>query len=193
MNNKVTKIFSLIAIYGVAVIGLMSCSKNDPNSPGVEYMPDMYRSPSLETNLFNVVENEDGTFDTIPSNLLPVEGTISRGNVPYALPNTYEGYKAAADLIMMLEKTDANMAEGKRLYGIYCSPCHGKNGEGDGKVGDKLPGPPPSYKTVLKDLPAGQIFHSVTYGKGLMGSHSSQLSQEERWQVVMYVQKLQGN
>ena len=36
------------------------------------------------------------------------------------------------------------------------------------------------------------MFHSITYGKGTMGSHASQLTQEERWKLVYYVQKLQG-
>jgi hypothetical protein len=44
----------------------------------------------------------------------------------------------------------------------------------------------------LKNLPEGKIFHSITYGKGLMGAHNSLLSQEERWKLVYYVQKLQG-
>jgi hypothetical protein len=41
-------------------------------------------------------------------------------------------------------------------------------------------------------LPAGTIFYSITYGKGMMGSHASQLNKEERWKVVHYVEKLQG-
>jgi hypothetical protein len=44
----------------------------------------------------------------------------------------------------------------------------------------------------LKNLPEGKIFHTLTYGKGTMGSHASQLTQEERWKLVFYVQKLQG-
>ena len=37
------------------------------------------------------------------------------------------------------------------------------------------------------------MFHTITYGKNLMGSHASQLNNEERWKVIRYVQTLQGN
>jgi mono/diheme cytochrome c family protein len=193
MNKQIKRIFVLVTVVGCVTIGFTSCSKHDENSPGVEFMPDMYRSPSLETNLFTVVKNEDGTYDTVISNRLPVKGTIPRGFMPYPYPNTPEGYTAAGEeLHNPLVKNEINLKEGEELFGKFCVHCHGAAGEGDGLVGAKLPGAPPSYKGALKDLPEGKIFHSVTYGKGLMGSHAGQLSKEERWKVVMYVQKLQG-
>ena len=193
MNKNITKVFSLMAVFGCVAISITSCSKHDENSPGVEFMPDMYRSPSLEANLSTIVQNEDGSYDTIISNREPVKGTVARGYMPYSLPNTPEGYEAAAQLKNPFEKNEVNLKEGEELYGKYCVHCHGAGGEGDGLVGGKLPGAPPSYKTVLKTLPEGKIFHSVTYGKGLMGSHSGQMTQAERWKLTMYVQKLQGN
>jgi mono/diheme cytochrome c family protein len=193
MNKKITKVFSLMAAFGVFAVSFTSCSKHDENSPGVEFMPDMYRSPSLETNLFTLVKNEDGSFDTVISNREPVVGTIARGYMPYTIPNTPEGYEASNQLKNPILKNEVNVKEGEELYVKYCTHCHGAAGEGDGLVGGKLPGAPPSYKTTLKSLSEGKIFHSITYGKGLMGSHSGQMSQEERWKVVMYVQKLQGN
>jgi mono/diheme cytochrome c family protein len=193
MNKKITRIFALVTVVGCVTIGFTSCSKHDENSPGVEFMPDMYRSPSLETNLFTVVKNEDGSYDTVIANREPVKGTIPRGFMPYAYDNTPEGYAAAGEeLHNPFAKNEANLKQGEELYGKYCVHCHGAGGEGDGLVGAKLPGAPPSYKGTLKDLPEGKIFHSVTYGKGLMGSHSGQMSKEERWKVAMYVQKLQG-
>jgi hypothetical protein len=43
----------------------------------------------------------------------------------------------------------------------------------------------------LKDLPEGKMYHTLTYGKGLMGSHASQLSQKDRWLVIEYIKVLQ--
>ena len=82
------------------------------------------------------------------------------------------------------------------MYGNFCIHCHGEKGDGQGTVGTNSNGAypaPPSYTSAaIVDLPAGQIFFSMTYGKGLMGSHASQLTKEERWKVVYYVQSLQG-
>jgi mono/diheme cytochrome c family protein len=78
------------------------------------------------------------------------------------------------------------------LYGKYCVHCHGKSGQADGPVASKLISPPPSYSSpALLALPEGKMFHTITYGKGLMGSHSSQVSKDERWKIIMYIQKLQ--
>ncbi|HRD39374.1 MAG TPA: cytochrome c [Bacteroidia bacterium] len=185
---------SIKSIYiGVAlatlVIGFASCGKKDANSPGVEFAPDMYRSPSVEvygTSVFNG--------DTIYSQqFLPVKGTIARGYMPYVYPNTSEGYEQAGlylkNPIALNEKV---MLEAEALYGKYCLHCHGVSGAGDGKVSDKLPGAPPAYNGALKNLSEGKIFHSITYGKGLMGNHANILSQDERWKLVHYVQRLQG-
>jgi len=172
----------------VLVAGFSSCGKKDPNSPGVEFMPDMYRSPSLE---YYGTYVKDG--DTLMDAMTPVKGSIARGYIPYAYPNTTEGYEQAGmylkNPLVYSEKLEK---EGEALYGKFCVHCHGATGAGDGKVGQKLPGAPPAYNGPLKNLPEGKIFHSITYGKGLMGQHASQLTQEERWKLVFYIQKLQG-
>ena len=191
--KKITNIISVIAVLGCISAAVTSCGKKDPNSPGVEYMPDMYRSPSFETNSFSLLAKSDGTFDTIETNRLPVAGTIARGFLPYPYTNDTAGYgNAGRFLHNPLEKTDANVKEGEVIFGKYCVHCHGATGQGDGKVAGKLPGPPPSYTSpALLALPEGKMFHTITYGKNLMGSHASQLSKDERWKVIMYIHKLQ--
>lgn len=195
MNRKVIQIVSLMAIFGCVTIGFTSCSKKNPNSPGVEFMPDMYRSPSLESNMayVKIVDGKE-TIDTLQANRLPVAATIARGFIPYPYPDDTTGYGQAGRLLHNpLEKTEANIMQGEVLYGKFCVQCHGNTGQGDGLVALKLPGPPPSYTgPVLMALPEGKMFHTITYGKNLMGSHASQLTVNERWKLVMFVQKLQG-
>ena len=181
------------AFAGLLLAGFTSCGVKDPNSPGVEFMPDMYRSPSLEVYGTQVIDND--TVHSTSARMLPVKGSIARGYIPYAYPNTPEGYEnAGANLHNPLaaQSREKYELEGEKLYGKFCVHCHGATGDGDGKVGAKLPGAPPSYSGALKNLSEGKIFHSITYGKGLMGPHASQLTQEERWKLVYYVQKLQG-
>ena len=190
MNKKVIKIVSAMSLFSVMAIGFTSCTKHDPNSPGVEFMPDMYRSPSLESNMAYISLT---TGDTIQANRLPVKGTIARGYMPYMYGNDTAGYANAGRYLRNpLNRNEANLKHGEELYGKFCVHCHGAAGQGDGLVGGKLPGAPPSYTSAaLKALPEGKIFHSITYGKGLMGAHSPMLTQEERWKLVLYVQKLQ--
>ena len=182
-----------MAVLGSVAIAVTSCSKHDENSPGVEYMPDMYRSPSLETNSFSVIKNADGTMDTVQSNRIPVAGTIARGFMPYPFANTPEGNELAkTNGHNPLERNDKNTKDGEELYGKYCVHCHGATGQGDGLVGGKLPGPPPPYTQADKmAMPEGELMQIITYGRGLMGPHSSLLTQEERWKLVLYVQHLQ--
>jgi mono/diheme cytochrome c family protein len=179
------------AFAGLLLAGFASCGKKDANSPGVEFMPDMYRSPSLENYSVHTVDG-----DTLYNAKKPVKGTVSRGHIPYGYPNTPEGYEAAGlNLHNPLAAANREQWEkdGEVLFSKFCVHCHGATGAGDGKVGAKLPGPPPAYTSgALKNLPEGKIFHSIHYGKGSMGSHASQLTQEERWKLVYYVQKLQG-
>jgi mono/diheme cytochrome c family protein len=158
-------------------------------------MPDMYRSPSYETNSSNPLFKDSMT------ERQPVEGTIARGDalysdfdrLPYPYANNNDGYEAAGkELHNPLEKTDVNMAEGKRLYENYCIHCHGATGQGDGPVVQRNGPKPPAYNSdQLKDLPEGKMFHTTEFGKNMMGSHASQLLASQRWKIIMYVQTLQ--
>lgn len=188
-NYRTIKIALSTAFAGLLLAGLTSCGKKDANSPGFEFMPDMYRSPSMEYYGVNVIDG-----DTINEAMLPVVGTVARGYIPYGYANTPEGFEAAKNNLRNPVSSAMRAsweAEGEVLYGKFCVHCHGAAGAGDGKVGGKLPGAPPAYSTI-QDLTEGRMFHSITYGKGLMGAHSSLLTQEERWKLVCYVQKLIG-
>jgi mono/diheme cytochrome c family protein len=189
------KIF--IYIFPAAVIlQMVSCVNDDIKKPGYEFMPEMYRSPSYETYSANP------NFADSMTARLPVTGTIARGNaiytdydrIPYKYPNTPEGYEAAGqNLRNPLEKTPLNLAEGKRLYENYCTFCHGETGQGDGLVVQRNGPKPPAYDSeALKTLSEGKMYHSIEWGKNMMGSHASQLTPTQRWKIIMHVQILQN-
>ena len=195
-KNKIGAFASLLM---AAMISLNSCT-TDPNSPGIEYMPDMYRSPSYETYAVNAL------FEDSMAARMPVEGTVGRGEwphqasiinaLPYELANTPEGYEASATLVNPLDSAnvEAYTAEGKEIFLSFCIQCHGEKGMGDGTLIqiDKYP-PPPPFNGALKSLEPGKMFHSLTYGKNLMPSHATQLTKEERWKLTLYIQELQNS
>jgi mono/diheme cytochrome c family protein len=185
-----SKLMKVLTVLGAGVyFSLMfsSCTKNNPNSSGVEYMPDMYRSPSYEDNSVNPF------FADSLTDRVPVKGTVPVGFVPDPFPNTTDGWKDAAEYLKdPFPATPEIQAEGKAIFNIYCIHCHGANGMGDGTVAGKLPGPPPAYSGAqLKDITEGEMYQTLEYGKGLMGSHASQLSVDQRWKIIRYVQVLQ--
>jgi mono/diheme cytochrome c family protein len=183
------------AAVACGVVMLSSCTK-DPLSPGLEYMPDMYRSPSYETY------SENTLFEDGQTARRPVSGTISQGEwpgqgslinaLPYHRAQSPEEYAAAAADVSPLDSSAAHAEKGKQIYEKMCMHCHGAQGGGDGSLiaTGKYP-PPPAYNGPLKTLEEGKMFYTITYGKGLMGPHASQLTKEERWKVIRYVQQLQ--
>jgi len=197
-----------LILFVLVTLGFSSCV-TDENSPGLEYMPDMYRSPAIEAYVdYGFDEYKPGmTADsaawmrTQQSVKLPPEGTIKFSepdkmvfNMPYPYPNTVEGYEAAgASWQSPIPLTAANMAKGKELFETFCIQCHGEKGAGDGSITKNGKYPPVPTYASRKGLAEGKMFHTITYGKGLMGSHAYILNQEERWLVIQHVKSLMGD
>jgi mono/diheme cytochrome c family protein len=183
--NKVLTIIVFITV----VVFFSSCGGD--SSPGYEYMPNMYRSPSIETYGEHTIENFDG---------MPVEGTVSRGNLlKFNYDKTLEGYLAAGNsAVNPLENNKKNLVDGKALYGMFCEHCHGATGAGDGTMTHAIYSAVPHYNDEklkrrcglpMCDLKAGHIFHAITYGLNAMGPHATQINENERWKIVLYVQE----
>lgn len=86
------------------------------------------------------------------------------------------------------------MARGKDRYTIYCSPCHGAVGDGNGITKQYGMGATPSYHDDrLRNMAEGEIFNTITHGSpnGNMQSYADKLVPEDRWAVVLYVRALQ--
>lgn len=182
------QILKNILVVTLAIFVLGSCSYNH-RKPRVRYMAklDMYNAVGYETYAKGSVFKDSLEAQT------PVEGTIFRGEIPYEIPNTNEGYELAkVTLKSPLEKNDKNLEKGKVLFEMYCAVCHGNKGDGQGVLvqREKFLGVP-NYKD--RDINEGSIYHVIMYGKNLMGSHASQLTVNERWQIVQHVVKLRAD
>ena len=209
-NKKHTIIILLtIAVY------FMACQAGGEFT-GREYMPDMAHSVAYEayTPSRPLLINGDtvNLFADGMSARKPVAGTIARGNVPYHLENTNEDYEKSGltivnpygqDHIKALEASknaatkkalDNFLSAGKVSYNTYCAVCHGGKGKANGSIVESgaYPPPPSYFRDDIMQLPEGKMFHSIHYGKNLMGSYASQLTKKERWEVVCYIRQMQA-
>ena len=203
---NLNKIYTAAFIIGA--LALVGCKAGGEN-PGLEYAPNMYHSVAYEPlkqikdkesgKWVNSSEDEIGEYySSNPYNAYemnmrePVANTVRRGKyLPYRIPKDSLAL-AARIMINPLDSSAAVIADGKRLYAIFCTHCHGDKGTEPGLVGVKYAGVP-SYKSrALIGMTQGHIFHVLSKGKGRMPSHASQLSIEERWMITRYVQVLQN-
>ena len=187
--NKIRTFLLLAVIMG---LGTMMNSCDSKREPGKTYMPDMAYSRAYEAYTANDLAKQDINY--IP---YPVEGTIRRGDLfPYPLPNDSNGYKMSATIKDPLPPLDeAQMKEAQRLFNINCAICHGAemNAQGPLGTGGKVPAIANLTLAQYIAMPEGTMFHSVTYGKGNMGSYASQLTRRQRWMVVQYVKAHQAS
>ena len=202
MKKKIMKILSnIIFVLSTTMILFTGCGDSASDGrpltkhPGYEYMPNMYRSPSFETY------SENPNFNNNSTARLPVKGTIARGTMPFEYKNTLEDYLLAGkNLITPLVENDQNTEDGEALYVMFCAHCHGNNGDGKGSVSHPVYGAIPAYNdkvqirrtgSTMSELKDGNIYHAITYGLNAMGPHASQISPEERWKIIMYINNLQ--
>lgn len=194
MKRKIN--FLAIAVTAI-IVTLSSCGSK--RSPGRVYMPDMAYSRTYEA--YDLLDSTKFTGDIYDKggnkiffNAKPAAGTIKRGDLyPYTLPNDSNGYKMSATVANPITSmTAAQMSEAGRLYNINCAVCHGEKGKANGPMSGKVGGIVDLTLDQYKALNDGTIFHVMTYGKNNMGSYASQLTKEQRWQIVKYVRTLQG-
>ena len=121
-----------------------------------------------------------------------VEGTVARGQL-HDDELLYGGKVRGEDATMFPFAVDAAvMARGQERFDIYCAPCHGRTGQGDGMIVRRGYRHPPSlHQDRLRNAPAGHYFDVITNGFGAMPDYAAQVRAEDRWAIVAYVRALQ--
>ena len=121
----------------------------------------------------------------------PGMNPFPKRSVPVAGTTVYvKDQDAAVKLANPIPADEKSVAKGAQLFAIYCVPCHGKSGTGDGYVGAKLILRPFDLTSErLQGLPDGHIFGMMTFGGAIMPVYANDLTPTERWHVVNYVRK----
>lgn len=135
----------------------------------------------------------------------PIKNAMSlpmNGHVPYHFENSPEGREAA--IAQLLDNpfpiTEKGLAQGKKMYEIYCGLCHGNEGNGLGYLYDDEANPNARYPLAPANFMTdqfyqasnGRLYHAIYYGYNAMGSYADKISYEERWQVIHYIRSLQA-
>jgi mono/diheme cytochrome c family protein len=122
----------------------------------------------------------------------PVPGTVARHQVPAGTPfatgRTAEGHVETLPFPLTAEV----LQRGRQRFDIYCSPCHGRLGTGDGMVVQRGFRRPPSYHIErLQQAPLGHFFEVMSKGQGVMPDYAAQIPHADRWAIAAYIRALQ--
>jgi mono/diheme cytochrome c family protein len=140
---------------------------------GWPWSTDMSRQPSIKPQRAPRVP---------PSNSIPIQGKempIDRTTAGKTLHNP-------------VEPTPASVENGKRLFNVYCVPCHGSDAKGDGPVSKKFVPPSNLMSEESRNRPDGYLFATIRQGGSSMPSQADGLSPKETWDIVNYLRSLQG-
>ncbi len=167
------------AILGFGVLALAGCNT------------DMWRQPKQEP---------------LDASEFYADGAANRPLVPNTIPRGYarqdDAYYVGAEngkwldgLPVGIKVNLALLQRGRERYNIYCTPCHGQLGDGQGMIahrGFTLKRPVGNYHTDrLMKMPAGHFYEVITNGYGAMFSYASRIEPQDRWAIVAYIRALQ--
>ncbi|HWZ82987.1 MAG TPA: cytochrome c [Terriglobales bacterium] len=122
----------------------------------------------------------------------PVEGTVARGDLredAYLYTGKVNGNLGD---YMPFAVTKEVLDHGHERFNVYCTPCHGRVGDGNGFIPSRGLKRPPSYHIDrLRKVPVGYFFDVMTNGFGVMQDYSAQVPPRDRWAIAAYIRALQ--
>jgi mono/diheme cytochrome c family protein len=181
--------YLILALACVATVSIFGFRGSKTTRPPLEVFPDMDRQAKYKA------QAESAFFaDRRADRPLPA-GVVARGSLreddqlsfgKAADGSWARGFPASVVIDAQL------MARGQDRYAIFCLPCHGATGDGNGITKQYGMGATPTYHDArLRDMAEGEIYNTIANGKGNMLSYADKLSPEDRWAVVAYVRALQ--
>jgi mono/diheme cytochrome c family protein len=147
---------------------------------------DMQDQPRYKTLGYSTFFEDGRDSRPLPAN------TVARGTLNED-PAFYQGKVDGKDIeYFPIAITQAVIERGQNRFDIYCSPCHGRLGNGLGMIVRRGMKQPPSYHIDrLRTAPVGHFFDVVTNGYGVMLNYSAQIQPSDRWAIISYIRALQ--
>jgi mono/diheme cytochrome c family protein len=139
----------------------------------------------------NPLKESDFFSDGGASRPLP-EHTVARGHLD--LDEQFYTGKLGTNLVTTFPYpvTADLLQRGRERFDIYCAPCHGRTGEGNGVVVQRgFPAPPSFHIDRFRDAPPGHFFDVMTHGYGIMYSYAQRVDPSDRWAITAYIRALE--
>ncbi len=180
-----------LCVLGVSILGFRG---QIFTLPPLDQWPD-WAFPGMEVQPKHRPQSASAFFGDGASDRTPPPRTVARGMMRDDL-HLHHGKVAgggfATGLPATLTVDGAFLERGRQQYQIYCAPCHGALGDGNGITKKYGMGATPSYHDPrLRDQPDGELYQTIALGKNTMMSYADKLAPEDRWAVVAYVRALQ--
>jgi mono/diheme cytochrome c family protein len=164
------------------------CFRERPSEkPPIHLVPDMDNQPKYKA------QEENKFFDDGSAMRQPVPGTVARGQLREDAVY-FTGLDENGDTVSTSPvKTEMQLlTRGQERFNLYCSPCHGRAGDGQGIMLSRGYVPPPTFHSDrMRDLPDGYIFDVISNGVRNMPSYRQQIPVEDRWAIIAYFRALQ--
>jgi mono/diheme cytochrome c family protein len=183
----------LVVASFIPIALIMRARVTTSEQPRIHIIPDMDNQPKYKA------QSRNPLFADRRAMRPQVEGTVARGTT-LGNPALTSG-KVGEEWVEAIPVTVdmALIQRGRERYDIYCSPCHGLAGAGDGMVAKRadelMEGtwtPPTSFHTdLIRQRPVGHIYNTISNGIRNMPAYGTQIPVEDRWAVVAYVRALQ--
>lgn len=182
------KFSKLILIPLLTALVFAGCYRGQPKKkPPVHLVPDMDSQPRYDTQEYSNYFSDGSTMR------MPVEGTVAVGEL-HDNTKVYYGKDARGNLVKE-NPIPVNMVmlkKGQERFNIYCAPCHGQVGDGNGIVVKRGYMPPPTFhQDRLRDIEDGYIYDVIKNGIRNMPSYAHQIPVDDRWAITAYVRALQ--
>ena len=178
----------------VLVVSVLGFRGTIFTQPPIDIFPE-WAFPSMENQPKFRPQSKSEFFADGRSDRTPPAHTVARGMLR-AEDHRYRGKDTAGAFAPGLPAglpVDLDFLQrGRDRYQIYCSPCHGATGDGNGITKRYGMGATPTYHDPrLRSMPEGEIFNTITNGKNTMLPYADKISPDDRWAVVAYVRALQ--
>ncbi len=157
--------------------------------PGMKRQP-KYKPQAASTFFADGRADRPLPAGVVPANYGPIGQALRNDDALYAGKDAKGAYIATIPASLTVDLKF--LEHGKERYTIYCAPCHGALGDGNGITKQYGMGATPTYHDDrLRKIADGEIFNTLTHGKGNMLSYADKLVPEDRWAVIAYVRALQ--